>query len=262
MARADAAWVLIGSLLLPLTAQAQATNVTNPCDPRLMPQAADPLAYGRRGERCEGLYLNEVAGTGGLSIVAFTSVSRPFAIKAGEPIRLEWSAPPASAVALRAVSLRPDMYYRMDSSRPAGSTSFDWPSDVVTRLKLKSDELGLVAWTPSKLADRSEDVYIPLRVAGPPLATDAPGEYVVVVVPGAPLRELFVSLSAVDESGKSLTELLSDAPLKHGPYPAEYPIPVRLPKLTTAGLYRLELNAVLKQGAPSPRTLYFRHNTK
>ena len=55
MARADAAWVLIGSLLLPLTAQAQATNVTNPCDPRLMPQAADPLGYGRRGERCEGL---------------------------------------------------------------------------------------------------------------------------------------------------------------------------------------------------------------
>ena len=62
MARADAAWVLIGSLLLPLTAQAQATNVTNPCDPRLMPQAADPLAYGRRGERCEGLYLNEWPG--------------------------------------------------------------------------------------------------------------------------------------------------------------------------------------------------------
>ena len=85
-----------------------------------------------------------MAGTGGLSIVAFTSVSRPFAIKAGEPIRLGWSAPPASAVALRAVSLRPDMYYRMDSSRPAGSASFDWPSDVVTRLKLKSDELGLV----------------------------------------------------------------------------------------------------------------------
>ena len=56
MARADAAWVLIGSLLLPLTAQAQATNVTNPCDPRLMPQAADPLGYGRRGERWEGLW--------------------------------------------------------------------------------------------------------------------------------------------------------------------------------------------------------------
>ena len=255
---------LLGALLalLPSVSAIPATQVTtvvtDPCDRKLVHASADPLAYQPRGERCEGVYVREVAGVGGFSVVAFTTPPHPFTIKRGEPLAVDWVGPGDRPTYVRAVSLRRKLYYRMDAQRPAGSRRFDWPTDVLAALNLRSEELGVVAWVQGRVGDSPQDIYVPLRLGGAAEA-GAGGQYVVQVTPGTELQEVFVTLATVDPSGRDGTVLLRDQPLKRGFYPAERAIPIPLPKLTQAGLYRLQLNALLSQGAPSSRNLYFQH---
>ncbi len=70
------AWTILASSLL----YAQATTAVDPCDPTLARATKDPLAYGRRGDRCEGLYIKEVAGSGGLQVASFVESGTPFEI--------------------------------------------------------------------------------------------------------------------------------------------------------------------------------------
>jgi hypothetical protein len=242
------------ALLVPAAAQ-----TGNPCDTRLLQQTQDPLAYRLRGERCEGVYVRDVAGAGGFSVVGFIEASpTPIGIERNEPLHLAWEPSDDVIVNVRAVSLRRRLYYRMDARQPAGATGFDWPMDVVGALDLGSDELGVVAWIQRDVGGTEQEVYVPVRVsrAGTPAQHDG---YVVQVVPGTELTEVFVTLAAVDASGRDEATVVRDGPLRRGFYPAGRVIPIRLPSLPRPGLYRLQLNAVLTSGVPASRGLYFRH---
>jgi hypothetical protein len=253
-------WLLpiLGTFLLSSNLSAQATAVSSPCEAALVKPATDPLAYGLRGERCEGVYVREVAGTGGFAVVAFIASRSVPAIERGKPLVLEWPTGLDTPILLRAVSLRRKLYYRMDARRPTGSPRFEWPTDVLTDLKLTIDELGIVAWTEGRIGENTQDIYVPLSVAGA-AATASQQPYVLQVVSGTDLQDVFVRLANVDASGREQKVVVRDESLKRGFYPAERAIPIRLPVLSTVGLYRLQLNAVLTNGRPSSRTLYFRH---
>ena len=109
--------ILASSLLY-----AQATTAVDPCDPTLARATKDPLAYGRRGDRCEGLYIKDVAGIGGLQVAAFVESGTPFEIATGERLQVAWSQPAEAAVQLRAVALQRRKYYRMDVVRDRART--------------------------------------------------------------------------------------------------------------------------------------------
>src|SRR5262249_32645411 len=79
-------------------------------------------------------------------------------------LRLDWPAPSSGVTRLRAVALRPRLYYRMDAVRPAGVSSDQWPATLLSRLKLSRDELGVLAWTQSKAGSSERDVLNGLRV--------------------------------------------------------------------------------------------------
>src|SRR5512145_105133 len=108
---------------------AQETIAGDPCDPKLARPAKDPLGYERRGDRCEGLYLQDVAGSAGLLVASLTEPFDSLELGAGQRLRIEWSANGTPALRLRAVALRRRLYYRMDAQRPAGTSGFDWPAD-------------------------------------------------------------------------------------------------------------------------------------
>jgi hypothetical protein len=245
----------------PLAAQ-MTTVTTSPCEAVLVRPTADPLGYKvRTDDRCEGIYVREVAGSGGFSVVAFTTTGEPFSIQNAKPLVLEWPTVADAPVFVRAVSLRRRMYYRMDLRRPAGIARFEWPTDVLTALKLAAEELGVVAWNESRIGDTAQDVYLPLRITNDATSV-APDNYIVQVVNGVELRDLFVRLATVDAAGHEDQVLVRDESLRRGFYPAERAIPIRLPPLKIAGLYRLQLNAVLSSGAPASRTVYFRHASR
>jgi hypothetical protein len=248
------------TFVLRASVYAQDTTVSSPCEPGLVKPTTDPLAYGLRGERCEGVYALEVAGTGGFSVVAFVTSGKPTTIEAGKAVAIEWPAGVDTPVFLRAVSLRHKLYYRMDARRPATSKRFDWPSEVLRDLKLKIEEVGIVAWSEKKIGETVQDVYVPIRVGGAPAGGDQ-SSYVFQVVSGSDLKEVFVKLATADASGREQQVIIRDEPLKRGFYPAEraIPIPISWSTLKERGLYRLQLNAVRSNGQPSSRILYFQH---
>jgi hypothetical protein len=213
-----------------------------------------------RGERCEGLYIREVAGNAGLLVASFTEPYQLADFTSGQRVRLEWSPPGDTVVRLRAVALKRRLYYRMDALSPAASR-FDWPVDVLSALELRQPDVGVVGWFDRPIAGRVEPVYLPLRIgaAGTPVART--GRYIATLVPGAELTNVFVSLSAIDDSGRdaAATVLQRDEPLQQGPYPAGRAIRIALPALTRAGLYRLNVGAVLARGSPTNRTILFFH---
>jgi hypothetical protein len=73
------------TFVLRISLLAQATTVNSPCEAGLVKPTSDPLAYRLRGERCEGVYVREVAGTGGFSVVAFVA-------EGGQPAIARWPA--------------------------------------------------------------------------------------------------------------------------------------------------------------------------
>jgi hypothetical protein len=231
----------------------------NPCDSRLIPQKGDPLAYGRRGERCEGLYVLEVAGSADLTLVTFSAATPAFTLKGSDRLHLNWPEVPGTLqTRLRAVSLRRQVYYRMDAIRPKGTDSFEWPADVLVNLNLRSTEVGLVGWVQQTVGEKPIDVYVPLRVGTAP-GTPSKGNYVVQVVAGAELAEVYVTLAAVAQNGRDEKHIKRDEPLLYGFYPADRPINVPLPGLPAAGLYRVRLGAVLKTGGSANKSFVFYH---
>jgi hypothetical protein len=236
---------------------AQDTSALDPCDPKLARPAKDPLAYGRRGERCEGLYLQDVAGSAGLLIASLTEPVDPFDFSPGQRVRVEWSAAGTPPLRLRAVALRRRLYYRMDAQRPAGATVFEWPTDILASLKMRVQELGLVGWIEQRVGERTEEVYVPLRVGQGPVTRT--GRYVVLIVPGTELSELYLTLTEVGRDGRDASVLKQDEALRYGYYPAERSIRIPLPPLDRAAVYRLQLGATLSRGGSATKTVHFYH---
>ena len=231
----------------------------SPCDTKLIPAQGDPLAYGRRGERCEGLYVLQVAGSADLSLVAFTEANGGRQQDMDDQLQVQWASIPGGVpVHVRALSLRRPVYYRMDAVRAADSGHYAWPSaDVVARLNLKREELGMVGWVEQTIGDRTCHVYVPLRIGRP--SGPVSGHYVASVVPGVELAELFVTLAPIDADGRERSYLRRDEPLAYGFYPAERAIPVKVSGLPGPGLYRLRLGALLRRGGSSTSSFAFYH---
>jgi|RhiMethySRZTD1v2_1073278.scaffolds.fasta_scaffold329011_1 hypothetical protein len=256
------ALVPAGALLAGAVLSAQATTaVVDPCDLTLLRPTGDPLAYGRRGERCEGLYIKEVAGSGGLLVASFVESGAPFEIASGERLQVAWSPPAEAAVRLRAVALQRRVYYRMDVVRDRART-FEWPADVLVSLGLQPRDVGVVGWVERQVRGALEEVYLPLRL-GKAAAPARTGRYVLRVVPAAELQELYVTVTTLDGSGRETSAIQRDVPLGLGFYPAERAVSIPLPALSTPGLYQIHLGATLRRGGPpANRTIVFYHGAE
>lgn len=250
--------VTAGTVLTATLLSAQATTAVDPCDPTLVRPTRDPSAYGRRGDRCEGVYIKEVAGSGGLQVASFVESGTPFEIASGERLQVAWSQPGEAAVRLRAVALQRRVYYRMDVVRDRART-FEWPADVLVSLGLQPRDLGVVGWVERQVRGMVEEVYVPLRL-GKSAAPARTGRYVLRVLPAAELAELYVTLTMLDASGRETRAIQRDVPLGYGFYPAERAVSIILPPLPEAGLYRIHLGATLRrEGPPANRTIVFYH---
>jgi len=227
-----------------------------PCDPRLVRSTADPYAYRLRGDRCEGIYAQEVAGAP-LAIVSWTQSFASYDLDPKQPLLLEWeSAGGRDAVRLRAQSLRHRLYYQMDAVRPPGRQSYQWPLDLLVAVAIPRDEVGVVGITRTTVGRAERDLYLPLRISqgGKPAP---PGGYHLVVLPGVELKEVFVTLASVKGSTEAV--MRNGEPLGYGYYPAERPIDVPIAAPRERGIYRLEIGATHKSGGASTTEFWFYH---
>jgi hypothetical protein len=247
----------LGFFLLAATLSRPLPAAESHCDPDLRSPKDDFYGYKLRGDRCEGIYVKDVAGRA-LQVVSLTESVEDFDPAVAKNLLVEWTAPGDAAVRLRALALRHGLYYQMDSTRPAGSASYSWPPNFLRELKLKKGELGLLAWTSQHAGNGERRVYVPLRISQQAAPTRSPS-YKVVVRPGVALDDLFLSLAVVERDGRPGAFVLKDQPLKHGYYPAEEVIMISIPALLTPGVYYLEIGATLKAGGSSVVGLWFYH---
>jgi hypothetical protein len=150
-------------LLLALWVPASATSQQAGCDPTLRARADHPHGYRMRGDRCEGIYIQDVA-LATLLVASLTESYESFDPRRGGELHLAWSVPWPAAVQLRAYSLTRKLYYRMDTLQPAGRTTYLWPSGLLAALDITRPNLGVVAWMQHRFGDEYRPIYLPLQI--------------------------------------------------------------------------------------------------
>jgi len=246
-------FVVVVGLLLLIANLSRPTSAQGHCDPNLQQTGSDPNGYRLRGDRCEGIYIREVGGT--TVVASLTEYVEDFNPEASRSLRVEWTAPGNGNVRLRAYSLRHRLYYQMDSLRPAGNSSYDWPTDLLAGLKLMKPDLGIVAFTSYQVGNNRRDVYLPVRIKQQQ-ATAKSSVYQLVLLPDTELDNVFVSLVPVMTDG-SLGASIKSWALGPGFYPAGRGIKIAIPQVGGAGIYFLKIGATFKAGGSSTKEVWF-----
>jgi hypothetical protein len=228
------------------------------CDSLVATQKSDPLRYRQRGDRCEGVYGQNVAGSSTLRAVSLVESQEAFDDTSSLPLRIEWTAPPGGAVALRASSMRPGLYYRMETLHPLVAPNFTWPADVRRPLRISSADVGVIGTASMPIGGSRQDVLVPLRISQrrPPARSSS---YRLTLWPTVGLSEVFVTVSATGADGKPTRYLQRDAKLGYGVYPAERPIVVRLPALKERGVYLVRVAATRQGSGSATRSILLYH---
>ena len=229
----------------------------NHCDSGLRQSTSDSYGYRLRGDRCEGIYIKEVSGAS-LRIVSLTEWVEDFDPAINQNLIVQWTGPGKTSVHLRAYGLRHRLYYRMDSLRPADSTSYSWSPNLLAALTLKKNELGLVAWFTQAIQGEDREVYLPIRLTQKS-SVNKSNRYNLRLLASVELTEVFVSLAPLQADGKPGTYIKRNEALRWGYYPAERPINIVIPELTTRGIYYLEVGATLRSGGSSSTRVWFYH---
>jgi hypothetical protein len=255
--------IIVATLLLCLGAgggllPALAAVPKSPCDVALDQPAGNPYGYRLRGERCEGVYIQEVSSTT-LLVASLTESFEDYDLASGKALLIEWPQVPGHGdVRLRTQGLRRRLFYRMDAVRPSGSTSFTWPAEILTALEISRKDIGIVGSTRLPVGQTERDVYVPLQI-GQQRDLSRSGSYRLVLLPGVELTELFISLAALGSDGRQHTSMKDEEALGYGYYPAERPIEVPIADLKTPGIYHLEIGARLRAGGAFTVELWLYH---
>jgi hypothetical protein len=234
-----------------------ATIPAGDCDPGLrLPEENSPNSYVQRTGRCEGIYAKEIAAVN-LSVASFAMHLEKLDPKGSGAVRLDWSSPTNNPIRLRAVSLRPRFFYRMDAFRPSGTTSWMWPTDLLNALDLDKASLGITATTIITLNGIDRVLYLPIRVS-----TQAPGQssgpYQILLHSDVELSEVYVSIAELSKDGKPVKALWQDKPLQYGIYPAERGIPIWIgpSELLAKTIYQVDIGATLRTGGSANARLW------
>lgn len=113
----------------------------------------------RKPDRCEGAYGELHGRDGRTQVVSILRGAYRAADSKSHLVGVAWPnrLPPESRVTIAVQSMTKKLAYRMDTSQPASSTGFEWRDDVMQRLHLSSEDLGVLAWEEGK-----PGVYLPI----------------------------------------------------------------------------------------------------
>jgi hypothetical protein len=237
---------------------ATVSGIQEYCDPNLSPPAGHPYKYSYRDNRCEGIYIQEVANTP-LQVVSLTESFENYDLNLEQGLLVEWTPFSDRSVQLRAQGLRRRLYYRMDTIRVGNTGAFRWPSVLLSVLNIPQKQLGVIAWVNTTVGQIERNVYLPLRISQqqqPHLSR----HYTMVLLPARDLNELFISLATVGPDGQPAKFLTDGKSQGHGRYPAQWPIAIHIPYPSTKGFYYIEIGATLSGGGVSTTELWFFHS--
>ncbi|HSS75481.1 MAG TPA: hypothetical protein VLV54_01935 [Thermoanaerobaculia bacterium] len=236
-------------LLISICSPSRPAGAESFCDPNIPPSKPGATTYRMRGDRCEGIFAQQVSSPH-LEIRSLVGSFPTFDPKKDSELVLVWKVPPGSKadVQLRAFSFKPGTYYRMDTRVHADHSAFHWPTDLLDSEGLGRADLGLLAWTESNEPEGTKtQVYLPLST-GTGAAKTKDG-YTVTFLPSTRLSEVHVKISRLGGQGGAPAVVRDDKLIDDYYAPSE---PKAFPtgKLGPAGFYRVILTALPKTGNP------------
>jgi hypothetical protein len=234
----------------------------SPCDPKLL-NPSQSYGYRERQGRCEGSYNRPVSASATLLALLAASPADDICGERRTSTHLVWSLPTDAgapqAVRLQAESLRDRLPYRLETTQPPGSSSFEWPGETrcSNEVRLRASELAVLARTSLTRGGKPVDVLLPVMFSNQPNTTPSP-PYRAILFSGRPISEVYVSLFHLPEGGDP-TRIYAERPLKEQPYPARKPIGILLSPadLQASGLYRLRVSVEFQDGSPYTLEYYF-----
>jgi len=240
-------WLVVSASTL----AAQATPAKPACDSGLVQLAAPVNGYQARGDRCEGVYARQVAGTT-MFLSSFTETFEKYDLDSDDPLVIHWTARPDSGVQLRAETIKAGRYYRMDTRAAPRDSVYRWPNRILSSERLGKSDVGVLGWTRINLGGRRRVAYVPVAITQKGTASSC-GPLQLAFSTETRLTEVLVSLSLLDSTGAVLRVIKNDSALNRGFYPAGSPVLVSLRRsdLAAPGLYSLKVSATL-----SPRGNY------
>jgi hypothetical protein len=239
-----------------LLAGAPAAFSLSPCDASLVQPAINPYGYHLRGDRCEGIYVQQVSGAP-LAVVSWTRSFTDYDLASRQPLKVRWEMAPSTVpIRLRAQGLRRRQYYRMDAVESPGSNSFTWPTDIVSALGISRPDVGIVALTEADIEGNQKEIYLPLRVSQDNRFAPG-GSYSLTLLPGIEMKEVYLTLTG--PSGAKPSKIKDGEAVGYGYYPAERPIEIAIPGLQSRGFYHLEIGATLRTGGVAAIDFWFYH---
>ncbi len=203
--------------------------------------------------------MREVAGRAPLLVASFTEVFEEFDPASVDHLFIEWTPVSKSApTVLRGYSLRRREYYRMDSEREPGTSSWVWPASLLRNLNISKSFLGVVAWNMVEKDGTARQIYLPLRIGAAP-SKKRPGKYELILVPGAELTAVYLSVALMDDGGKPVRYLTKSRELNHGYYPPFRGIRIPVSDLPQSGIYRIKADAKQRDKGTSNAEAWFYH---
>ena len=226
------------------------------CDPALPGIKEGTLGYRDRGDRCEGLYINPVSNTT-LFVASFTEYFENYDLNTGNTLLIEWDKPPVNKeIHLRAQSIKPRLYYRLDTYNSGTNTFYAWPSGILTSLNIKKNDIGIVGRMKLAVGSTERYVYLPLRIRKQKEA-ERNGTYRLILMPGIQLSEIYITLASVGQDGNPEHFLSKEVILGYGYYPAERAVEIPIVTPKNKGIYYLKLGAKIKSGGTKTLELWF-----
>jgi hypothetical protein len=247
------------ALFLLVWSPSSSLSQDSPCDPNLNQTFGNPNGYRLRVDRCEGIYVKEVAGNSALVIASLTKSFEQYDPALGKDLIVEWSAVGNERVWLRAYSLRRKLYYRMDTVRPPGSTSYTWPAVMLGSLDIEKKDVGVIGWTAYNVGNVQRNIYLPLQIAQQRRTPNTSDHYTLLLLSSVELEKVFISLTAPETNGRPGGFLRRDEELGYGYYPPDHPIDIPISGLKKPGVYHLEIGATLRAGGSTATELWFYH---
>jgi hypothetical protein len=241
------------------------------CDPSLTIRDNMSNGYKMRGNRCEGIYVEQVANSTSsvISINSFTDTFEGYdLLQVDEPLVLSWRLPAdmSGVIKVESESNVRKLYYRMDTQVLPTEAQFEWPIGMLSVFELPKEKIGIVGLSSIVFSSQPQDVYFPPSIKqGDRL--EPSGSYSIQVTPTEKLAELsYYMASSVD--GYPEEEIIVETPLGYRYYPQDTPINFELDleqlagEPVAAGYYYLELIAETEKGTLSTLPIWFYHAGK
>jgi hypothetical protein len=126
------------------------------------------IAYRDRGNRCEGVYEQPVSGGINLQLVGYQIVSGPITLDRLDYVDVRVIGMKlGDKPTLRVLSVRPGLFYQMDTSQIGGDGGYTWPSAVLREVRrvvgFEAGDLAAIACSNACRAE-PETRYWPVAV--------------------------------------------------------------------------------------------------